>query len=112
MINKIPINIDKRTLWRFVNVKINRSIQSSHVIGVINILFDEIISDLKSGKEIKIFNFGTLWLKPTKPRLYYDIRFQRLMMSAGNKILKLVLSPKLRKKIIKNLDVDKTFEDD
>jgi nucleoid DNA-binding protein len=81
-------------------------------MAIINILFDEMISDLKDGKEIDVFNFGTLYLKNTKPRLYYDIRFQRLMMSTGRKILKFVLSPKLRKKIIKNLDVDKTFGDD
>lgn len=109
---KLPSNIDKRTLWRYVNRKIDRSIQAFHVISVINILFDEMISDLKEGKDIKIHNLGVIFLKQTEPRLYYDIRFKRVMMSAGSKILKFILAPKLRKKFVKNLDVDKTFGDD
>ena len=68
MNEKLPNNIDKRTLWRYVNKKINRKIQSFHVISVINILFDEMIKDLKAGNLIKIFNLGSLCLNTTQPR--------------------------------------------
>jgi nucleoid DNA-binding protein len=112
MSDKIPSNIDKRTFWKYVNKKLNRSIQAWHVISVINILFDEMISDLKAGKEISIFNLGTIFLQNTKPRSYFDFRFQKIMLSSGSKVLKFVLSPKFRKNFVKKLDIDRTFGDD
>lgn len=106
------LSIDKRTLWKIVNKKINRKIKSSHVGSIINILFEELISDLKTGQEIKIKNLGSFILKNTKPRKYHDVRYNRVMLSSGGKILKLVLPNIIKKKICQMLDIDKTFEDD
>jgi len=105
-------SIDKRKLWRYVNKKINRSIHYYHVLSVISILFDEMIKDLRSEKNIKIYNFGTLLPKTMNPRKYFNVRYQKVMESSGNRILRFILSPKIRKKIINNLDLDKTLKDD
>lgn len=104
--------ISKRTFWRYVNIKINRVIHHYHVFAVISILFDEIISDLISGKQIKIFNFGTLYLKSTNPRKYYDVRFNKIMESGGNKIMKFSLSNKFKKKLIKYVSLDEIKKGD
>src|SRR3989304_1401991 len=101
--NDIPSNVDKRTFWKFINKKIGRKVKSYHVISIINILFEEILSDLKDGKDLKIFNFGEILLKNTKPRKYHDVRYNRIMLSSGNKILKLVLPRVIRKKLCKML---------
>jgi nucleoid DNA-binding protein len=105
-------SIDKRTLWKIINIKIGRQIKSSHVGSIINILFEELLNDLKDGKEIKIKNFGSFILKNTKPRKYHDVRYNRVMLSTGGKILKLTLPNLIKKKICQMLDIDKTFESD
>lgn len=105
-------NINKRRFWRFVNKKINHLINHAHVLSVISILFEEMVTDLLNGKEIKIHNFGTLSLQETKSRQYHDVRYKRVMQSAPHRILRFKLAPQIRKKLRGLLDIDKTFKDD
>lgn len=106
----LPTSINRRILWQYVNKKINRLIHHYHVLSVIEILFDEIMKDLKQGKSVKVFNFGTLSLKKTKPRKYYNVVHKQVMESKGYKILKFILAPKFRKKLCQHLDIDKTLK--
>ena len=108
----IPSNVSKRDLWKYVNLKIKRLIHHYHVFSVITILFEEMLNDLKQGKDIKIFNLGILSLKETKPRLYHDVTKKQLILSNKHKILKFLLAPKIRKKICEHLDIDMTFKGD
>jgi nucleoid DNA-binding protein len=112
MENDIPVNVTKRTFWRYVNLKIKRTIHHYHVFAVISILFEEMLKDLKQGKEINIFNLGVLFLNKTKPRLYHDVTKKQLVLSKERKILKFKLARKLKKRLTRNLDIDKTFRDD
>lgn len=112
MENEIPVNVTKRIFWRYVNIKIKRTIHHYHVFAVISILFEEMLKDLKQGKEIEIFNLGSLFLKQTKPRLYHDVNKKQVVLSKGYKILKFKLARKLKKKLTGNLDIDRTFEGD
>lgn len=109
---KVPTSIGKKVLFSYVNNKINHLVKYYHVYGVISILFEEMIKDLVDGKEIKIYNFGTIYLRQNKSRKYFDVRFQKIMQSRENKILKFKLSPTLRKKLCNEIDVDRTFKDD
>lgn len=108
----MSLSVDKRKLWHYVNVKLSRIIHHYHVLSIITILFDEMLKDLKSGKKIKIMNFGTLMLKDLKPRKYFDVRHQKVMQSTGNRIMRFVLAPPIRKKLTEHLDLDKTLKDD
>lgn len=105
-------SISKRNLWRYINRKIKRTIHHYHVFSVIAILFEEIIKDLKIGKEIKIVNLGTLSLRKTKPRLYHNVKYKKVMLSKGYRLLKFSLAAKIRKKLRAHVDLDKTFKDD
>lgn len=105
-------NITKRMFWRYVNVKLNRSIHHYHVFSVISMLFDEMLQDLKDGKEIRIFNFGSITLEDTKPRLYHDVTQRKFVLSKKHKILKFKLREKFKKIFLENIDVDKTFKGD
>jgi nucleoid DNA-binding protein len=107
--NELTTNISKKNLWRYVNRKIKRAIHHYHVFSVITILFEEMLIDLKNEKDIKVLNFGTLSLQKTKPRKYFDVRFQRVMQSEGHRILRFILAPVISKKLKKLLDIDKTF---
>ena len=109
---KIPENISKRFLWRYVNIKIKRSIHHYHVFGVLNILFEEIINDLKNGNKIDIFNFGILELKKLKPRNYHNVTTRKWTLSSGNRIMRFVLDSKIKRKICEKLDLDLTFGND
>jgi nucleoid DNA-binding protein len=105
-------SISKRSLWRYVNRKIRRAVHYYHVLSIISILFDEMIKDLRQGKDIKIHNLGTLQLKQMKPRQYFDVRYRKMMSADGNKVLRMTLTPRLRKKLIQHLDLDKTLGKD
>lgn len=98
--------VDKRALWRLVNKKINRVVHSYHVFSVISILFEEMIIDLKSGKEIKILNFGTLSLRKNGKRRCHNISTGEIKEFEGNNKLFFKINRKLKNKIFKFLDVD------
>lgn len=104
-------NVNKRMFWRYVNTKIKRVINHLHVLSVISILFEEMIEDLKKGKEIKIHNFGTLSLQKNKPRQYHDVRYKQVMLSEARHLLRFKLASPIRKKLRSLLDIDKTFKD-
>lgn len=101
------VSISKRNLWHYVNRKIKRLIHHYHVFSVISILFEEMIKDLKNGKEIKIVNLGTLMLKDMPPRKYHDVRYHRVMESPGHRIMRMFLAKQIRKKLCDSLDLDK-----
>lgn len=106
------VSIDKRMLWRYVNKKINRIIHHYHVFGVLSILFDEVIKDLKLGKIIKIDNFGSLVLKDLPPRRYFNINQQQVMLSQGHRILRFTLAAPIRKKLTAQVDLDRMIKGD
>lgn len=106
----MPLNISKRDLWHYVNRKIKRLIHHYHVFSVISLLFEEMLRDLKAGKEIKIVNLGTLVLKDTPPRKYHDVRFHRVMESSGHRVMRLFLAKSIRKKLCESLDLDKKMK--
>lgn len=105
----IITNLSRRDLWRYVNIKVNRTIHYYHVRAVLNIFFQELIKDLKKEKTITVHNFFKLKLQKTKPRPYHDVNLDKTMMSSGSKILKFNLFPVIRNKICFLLDFDKTF---
>ena len=105
-------NIDKRKFWKYVNKKMSRVIHHYHVLSIINILFDEMLIDLLKFKEIKIFNFGTFFIKKTLPRKYHNVKLKKVMKSNGNRIMKFNLSRKIKKNICKFIDIDATFKGD
>lgn len=104
-------NVSRRDFWKFVNSK-SKNIHFYHIGAVINILFEEIAQDLKAGKPLKIHNFGEIILQEMKPKKYHDVRYHKVMWSAGTKMLKFIVAPLLRKKLCSALDLDKTFKDD
>lgn len=98
--------ISKRDLWRYVNKRIKRLVHHYHVFSVMSILFEEMIADLKRGKGIKIHNFGTLTLEKTTPRWYHNVRKQQMEQSKEHYVLRLRLSPPIRKKLCEDVVVD------
>ena len=96
--------ITKRSLWRYVNLKIKRSIHHYHVFGIITILLDEIIKDLKSGKSVKIINFGDFILRKLPPRKYHNVREKMVKTSSSHNILKFNISKKIRDKMKEYLE--------
>jgi nucleoid DNA-binding protein len=99
-------NVSKRDLWHYVNRKIKRMIHHYHVFSIISILFDEMLRDLKDGKEIKIANLGTFVLKDTPPRKYHNVRLRCMMDAPGYRIIRLFLARPIRKKLCNFINLD------
>ena len=105
------ISISKRDLWHYVNRKLKRLIHHYHVFSVISFLFEEMVKDLRAGKEIKITNLGTFVLKDMPPRKYHDVRLHKMMQSPGHRVLRLFLARPIRKKLCDSLDLDNEKKD-
>ncbi len=103
----MTLSISKRDLWRYVNRKIKRLVHHYHVFAVITILFEEMVKDLKTGKDIKVVNFGTFVLKDMPDRRYHDVRFHKVMLAKGHRVIRLFLAKPIRKKICNSLDLTK-----
>jgi hypothetical protein len=104
--------INKKLFWRILNKKTKNKTHHYHVFAVLSILFEEMIKDLKSNKRIKIFNFASILLENKKPKKYFDVRHQKIMISKGSKRLKISLIKKFRDKLINYLDVDASIGND
>lgn len=105
-------SIDKRLFVSKVSKKINRSIEIVHINSVINLLCDSLLSELEDSGEFSIHNLGTFQLQKTKPRRYFNVLEQDFKVSEGNNLIKFKLNRKLKKKISKHIDLDKTIGED
>ena len=81
-----------------ISAKINKIIHHYNVFGIMLILFDEILKDLKDGKDLNINNFGCLKLITIKSKKIFDINSQKLTYCKVHKTLKFYLTKKIRKK--------------
>jgi nucleoid DNA-binding protein len=109
---KVPDIISKKLLWTYVAHKINHSLHTSHIISITAILFDELIKDLKLGKEINIHNFGSFRVSARAPQRYFDwFKKEVLITKGGKNLLSFTLTSKLIELIKNNLHLDKTFSD-
>lgn len=108
--HKYPINISNRLLCRYVNNRINFVVCSRHVLSILSILLEEIVKDLKDGKEIEINNFGTIYLTKVNPRYYHSVVTGGLVKSKEYRTLRFILSKKIKDFLLKFVDVDKMRE--
>jgi nucleoid DNA-binding protein len=91
---------NKQNLVRFIATKLNNQINKFHILSVINILIDEMLNDLKSGKEVKITNFGTFSIKGLKSKQIRNVVSKKLINNSSVKSLRFSLSKKLSKLIL------------
>lgn len=69
----------------------NYSIHKWHILSILNILIEEIIKDLKNGKNLHIKNFGYLSLNKLKPKKIISLNSQTKFVKS-TKSLRLRLS--------------------
>jgi nucleoid DNA-binding protein len=105
-------SIDKRLFTSKVSKKLNRSIEVVHINSIINLLCESLLKKLEDSGEFSIENFGTFQLQKTKPRKYFNVLEQEFKVSEGNNLIKFKLNRKLKKKIAKHVDLDKTIGED
>ena len=106
------IQINKRVFWRFVTKKVKKLVNHYHILGVIDVLFEEMSNDLKEGKEIKIYNFCTINLIRQPDRMHHHITLKKLVLAKGRKRIKISMPPKIRIRLNKLLDLETTFGND
>jgi nucleoid DNA-binding protein len=111
MMNNLPSRIDKLIFCRYVKSKLVIPIHAKHIMGVVNILFDELLKDFKSGKNLRIHNFGKITLEK-RPRKHRHITLNRIVISPGKYIFRFFMPDKIKRKISSMIDVDKTFGKD
>ena len=99
----------KRKLSFLVAKKLNHNIHHIHVSNVISLFIDGFMDELQKRQRIDIPNFASFRLEKSKPRKFHNIQKRRFSISAGKPRLKIKLARTLRSRIIRNLDLVKTF---
>jgi len=92
-----------------VSKKIKRSVGIVHINSIINLLCDYIAQSLEETGKFEVTNLGTFELTQMKPKSYFNVVEQKMKTTKGNKRIKFKLSKKLKKKIAKNIDLEKTI---
>jgi nucleoid DNA-binding protein len=100
---------DREMVCDYLHKKLKQDIAKHHIEAVLSILLDEISNELKRGGAIVIKNFGRLFLKTMKPREHHNVVSGERVVSPGKRVLRLRLEEKIRKYLLKRLDIDKTF---
>ena len=105
-------SIDKRVFASKVAQKINRIVGMAHVNSIINLLCESLAKELEESGEFDVPNLGTFERHKTKPKKYFNVLEQEMKVSEGNNLIKFKLSRKLKKKISKHIDLEKTIGED
>lgn len=105
-----PKLIEKSFISDYIFNKI-KIIPKLHIVGVLNILYDELDQEFRAGKKVRIGNFGFFIVKKQAPRPFINVATGIKAMSKGNKNLKFILFQVFKKILTKNLDIAKTFPD-
>jgi len=97
-------SIGRKKVASRVHDKLQGRVSHRHIFDITSLLFDEILSDLQSGKPIEIIGLGTIALKERAPKPFWDVNFQEMRMSKGTRTLTFSMDPDLRAKIAGALD--------
>lgn len=100
---------DRETFADYLHKRLKKEIALHHIVAVLALLLDEMVIELKKGNEVVIKNFGYLVLKTLKPREHHSVVSGERVISPGRKVLRLHLEKKIRKYLLRRLDIDKTF---
>lgn len=82
------------------------------MLAVISILLDEITADLSAGKKVKISNFGRFEMHQNPDREYYNLFEKKRMSAKGKRRIQFFFLPKVKKKILANLDMEKILREE
>lgn len=102
-------NINQSDLINWTKLKI-KFIKFSHIQSVISLMLDEISKDLEKNKTLKIYNLGEIFYSPPVPKKIFNVVSQQVKFTPGRPKFKFKIYKKIRRKLLKMLDLDKTFE--
>jgi nucleoid DNA-binding protein len=110
---KIPLLVDRTVFQQYVSLRIKEVCEKSHrahILGILNILFEEMVKDLESGNEIKILNFCTVKHITSKKKRYLNLFSKQVEESSGLSRRTIIKIPrKLKLLIVKHLDAEKSL---
>src|SRR5208337_4795382 len=107
----INTNTHKYQLCAAISQKLEHKIDERHIMNIIAILLEEIMKDILKKGKFFIGNFGRFILERMSPRKYFNFQTGRVEQSVGNNILRFKLTKKLKRKILDNIDIARTFKD-
>jgi nucleoid DNA-binding protein len=89
----------KHQLFPLIQQKIRRTTHYFHILSVVNILIEEMISELKNGGKIKIGGLGTIKLNEYPAKVSHNVLTGRKQMMKTSKRLRMELDKRLLKLI-------------
>lgn len=103
--------IRKRYLAQLVANKLDIEIDRRHIVSIITILFEEIMKDILTKGQFVITNFGKFLFGRSPSRKFFNFQTGKVEQSVGNNKLKFQLNEQLKRNILNQIDVERTFKD-
>lgn len=88
--------INKTKLIKIICKELNNSITYFHILSVINIFIEELITEIEKKKIIKVPNFGKFKLKQMKSKKIINVLTNKPQQTAPSSVLRFTLTKKLR----------------
>jgi len=101
-----PISISKIKFLNDLVKKMRRLITRFEIMSIMNVFFEELMKDLESGREIKVHNFGSLWLKTNLPRAKYNPLKKAAVLCKSYRIYSFKIAKSIKKELLENWDID------
>ncbi len=105
----LKMKIKKKYLAQVVSNKLDIEIDRRHIISIITILFEEIVKDIFTKGHFIIGNFGKFIFGRSPSRKFFNFQTGQVEQSVGNNILKFKLNEQLKRDILKQIDIERTF---
>ena|SRR5208282_3864256 len=97
----------KKQLWLLIVKTLNHNVHNAHILSIINILIDELVKELMDGKDIRIVNFGTFYIKTIKPKQIKNISSGNITTTKETSAIRFRLSRTLARELEKDIEEDR-----
>lgn len=101
-----PVKIGKMLFLKDLIAKMRRKALNNEIRSIMNVVLEELMKDLESGKEIKVHNYGTMQLITYMPSNHYSPLKKATVLCVPYRNYFFKIAQSIKKELLQNWDID------